>query len=220
MERVHRYVDLSLPIYTGAPSFPGDPPCEVRLCRTINSIGYNLSQLSFGSHQGTHLDAPFHFVEAGLTVDRLALDSWIGPAHVLDFAASAPGRVLSLADFAGFDDLVRPGARLLLRFDWDRLYPEPSYYERCPELSLEVAEWLAARQIALIGMDTPTPSLALWKEVHLALLNAGVVIVEGLAHLDQLPSREFLFLATPLQGGDGSPVRAVGILDACRVDSY
>jgi len=210
-----RYVDLTLPIYSGAPAFPGDPPCALHLFHTIESTGYNLSQLSFGSHQGTHLDAPFHFVEGGLTVDCVSLAQCIGPARVLDFSSRGPGSELAIEHFAPFAHLVQPGARLLLRFGWDQLYPRAAYYERCPELSLPVAEWLAARQIALVGMDSPTPSLTRWKDVHLALLQANVIIVEGLARLEQLPNREFFFMAAPLplQGGDGSPVRAAAIVD-------
>ena len=174
-----------------------------------------MSELSFGSHQGTHLDAPLHFIEGGLPAEKVSLAQCVGPARVLDFSDRDPGSVLAVEDFAPFSSLVQPGSRLLLRFGWDHLYPDAAYYEHCPEMSLPVAEWLAARQIALIGMDTPTPSLTWWKEVHLALLQANVIIVEGLSRLAQLPNREVVFIAVPLpiRGGDGSPVRAMAIVE-------
>lgn len=105
------------------------------------------------------------------------------------------------------------GARIIYRLDWDRHFPAPSYFTDFPGLTVEAARWLAARRIALLGMDSPGPNADQWAAMHLPLLSAEVVILEGLAHLDQLPAQFFL-VAAPLRirGADGSPVRALGLI--------
>ena len=111
---------------------------------------------------------------------------------------------------------IGPGARVLLRTDWDAHAELPDYRTHFPRLSREVAQWLAARGVWLVGVQTPSvASLADREElrdVHQILLRGSIVIVECLANLAQLPT-EVTFIALPLkvQGGDGSPVRAVAI---------
>jgi arylformamidase len=210
-----RIVDLSLDIYPGAPSFPGDPACQFNIHDTIASVGYNLTQICFGSHQGTHLDAPYHFYGRGKTVDQVDLERCVGPATVVDFSWKQPKESITVADFAPYEPIVQPGARILLRLGWDKMLGQPGYFTDFPSMTTELANWLASRKIALIGMDSPGPSADQWKDVHLALLAAEVVIVEGLANLEQLPTGEVFFVAAPLrlQGLDGSPVRALALLD-------
>ena len=85
-------VDLSLPIHDGAPSYPSDPTCSVTPFLTIPPHLANTSTISMGSHQGTHLDAPFHFLPDGITVDQIPLDQTSGPAFLLDLGDRPPGR--------------------------------------------------------------------------------------------------------------------------------
>jgi arylformamidase len=209
-----RIVDLSLEIYPDAPRFPGDPACRFDVHDTLASTGYNLTRVCFGTHQGTHLDAPRHFLDAGRPVDQLDLTRCVGPATLIDLSHKRPGETIDVADFLPGESAVHPGARIVLRLGWDRVFPEPRYYTDYPGMTVALGEWLAARQIALIGMDTPSPSATQWKEVHVALLGAEIVVVEGLANLDQLPS-EFFLVAVPLRlrGLDGSPIRALGLSD-------
>jgi len=108
-----------------------------------------------------------------------------------------------------------PGAKVIYRTGWDRTYNTPAYFADFPTLTLDAARWIARRRIGLLGMDTGTPSTE-WKECHLTLLGEGVemVIVEGLTNLDRLP-RHFTFIGFPLniQGRDGSPIRAVALVE-------
>jgi len=108
-----------------------------------------------------------------------------------------------------------PGAKVIYRTGWDRTYNTPAYFAGFPTLTLDAARWIARRRIGLLGMDTGTPSTE-WKECHLTLLGEGVemVIVEGLTNLDRLP-RHFTFIGFPLniQGRDGSPIRAVALVE-------
>jgi kynurenine formamidase len=195
-----------------------DPKISVIVHNTVATIGYNITQFSMGTHQGTHLDAPYHFLDDGKTVDQIALERCYGPALLVDLApgsfleAKAP---ITPAMFERYADRIQPGARVVYRTGWSRAFGTQEYFSDFPSLTLEAAQWLAARRIWLLGMDTPTPGTQ-WKEVHWTLLAQGVevVIVEGLTHLDQLPER-FTLAAFPLnfRGRDGSPCRAVAIVD-------
>lgn len=213
-----RFIDLSHPLRDGAPSFPGDPGLSVKVHRTIREVGYNLSEIRMGSHQGTHLDAPFHFFDNGKTLDRIELDRFYGPARMIDLApggALEPNTPLTIESFARFERLFTPGARILYRTGWDRLFGKEEFFEGIPDLTLEAAQWIADKRIGLLGMDTPTPSKD-FLPCHHILLGKGVeiVIVEGLKGLERLP-QDFTFIGFPLnfEGRDGSPIRAVAMIE-------
>jgi len=210
-------IDLSHPIEHGQLNFPFDPKPSVVVHNTVASIGYNITQVSLSTHQGTHLDAPFHFFDDGNTVDQLDLAKLYGEARLVDFApgtALAPQTPLTLEMFTRHEAVFQPGARVIYRTGWDRMFGRPEFFSKFPTVTLDAARWIASRGIALLGMDTPTPSVD-WMECHHLLLGNGVeiVIVEGLANLERLPP-VFTFIGFPLniKGRDGSPIRAVAVV--------
>jgi kynurenine formamidase len=210
--------DLSHPLEHGQLNFPWDPKISVVAHNTVGSIGYNITQISMSTHQGTHLDAPFHFYDDGKTVDQMRLEQFYGKTTLIDLA---PGRALAAKTpltvemFTAHADKFKAGAKIIYRTGWDRQFGKAEYFAEFPTLTLEAARWIADREIGLLGMDTPTPSAA-WKECHHILLKAGVeiVIVEGLTHLEQLPET-FIFMGFPLnvKGRDGAPIRAVALVE-------
>jgi arylformamidase len=213
-----RLIDLSCPLEHGQATFPFDPKLSIITHNTIASIGYNITQISMSTHQGTHLDAPRHFFDEGVPVDALPLDRFFGEATLVDLApGSAVGskQLITVDMFAAHTDRFQPGAKILYRTGWDQAFGRPEYFTDFPSLTLDAAEWIASRRIGLLGMDTPTPSTQ-WKEVHQVLLRPGteIVVVEGLANLELLPAR-FTLAAFPLKikDRDGSPIRAVAILE-------
>jgi len=213
-----KLIDLSEPLEQGQLNFPFDPKLSIVVHNTIASIGYNMTQISMATHQGTHLDVPFHFFNDGKTVDQVSLERFYGPAVLVDLA---PGGYLeaktpiTLEMFKPHEEKFQSGAKVIYRTGWDRAFGTPESFSDFPTLTLEAARWIADRRIGLLGMDTLTPSTD-WKEVHLTLLRKGVeiVIVEGLTNLEKLPER-FTFVGFPLniKGRDGSPIRAVAIVD-------
>jgi kynurenine formamidase len=212
------FIDLSHPLSDGLPSFPGDPQLAIKVHNTLPQAGYNLTKITMGSHQGTHLDAPFHFFDDGKTLDRIELGRFYGPARMIDLAPGSvlqPNTILTLESFAPFEHLFTPGARILYRTGWDRLFGTEDFFEGFPDLALETAQWIADKKIGLLGMDTPTPSKD-FVPCHRVLLGKGIeiVIVEGLRGLERLP-RDFIFIGFPLnfEGRDGSPIRAVALID-------
>ncbi|MBN1908095.1 MAG: cyclase family protein [Pirellulales bacterium] len=213
-----RLVDLTHPLEHGQPNFPLDPKLSIVVHNTVGSIGYNITQISMSTHQGTHLDAPRHFFDDGRPVDAIPLERFFGVTSLVDLApgsALAPEQPITLDMLRPHAEKFQPGAKIVYRTGWDREFGKPEFFSDFPSLTLEAAEWIAGQKIELLGMDTPTPGNE-WKEIHLALLGPGVeiVIVEGLANLDLLPER-FTLAAFPLKikDRDGSPIRAVAIID-------
>jgi len=213
-----RLIDLSHPLEHGQANFPFDPKLSVVTHNTIASIGYNITQISMSTHQGTHLDAPRHFYDEGAAVDEVPLERFFGEATLVDLApggALEPRQPITRAMLVAHAEAFRPGAKVVYRTGWDRQFGRPEYFTDFPSLTLDAAQWIASRRIGLLGMDTPTPGTE-WKEIHLALLRPGteIVLVEGLARLDLLPAR-FTLAAFPLRiaGRDGSPVRAVAVVE-------
>lgn len=206
-------IDLSHPLRDGMLSFPGDPVLHVTPFHTTAAPPRcNVSQISMGTHQGTHLDAMFHFLDDGKTLDQMPLDWFYGPARMIRIPKTA-GDEITTEDLAAHEDLLTPGARILLNTGWHRQIGQENYFSDFPSMTQDAAKYLASRKLRLIGMDMPTPSKDYY-EVHHTLLAREVemVIVESLTNLDALPDgREFTFIGFPLNfaGRDGSPIRAV-----------
>lgn len=211
-------IDLSHPLEDGQPNYPGDPEISIVACDTVESTGYNLTRISMSSHQGTHLDVPFHFFDDGKTLDEVSLDRFYGPARLVDLAPGtmlSPKALLTVEMFAPHAEAFQPGAKVIYRTGWDRMFGSPDFLSESPSLTLEAARWIASRKISLLGMDTLTPTMEHGLECHHVLLGKGaeIIIVEGLANLHLLPP-VFTFIGFPLniKGRDGSPIRAVAVV--------
>ena len=209
-----RLVDLTHPLVDAQSGYPSDPELRIRPYHTLASAGYNVAEIRASTHQGTHLDAPYHFFDDGATVERIPLDRFCGEAVLVDLAPGgtlAPRAEIGVEMLEAHGEAFAPGARVLCRTGWDRRWGKAGFFADHPSLSNGAARWIASRRIALLGLDTPSPS-ADELEVHRILLGAGaeIVIVESLANLDQLPPRfTFIGFPLPLAGCDGSPIRAV-----------
>ncbi len=208
-----RIVDLTLMMR------PGMRGVDFEVRSTIDGKGWNTTILHLYSHAGTHMDAPYHFVAQGETLDNLVLEKCVGPAHVLDLTSVKPRDLITVEHLAPYAEKIGPGSRLLLKTGWSARADTPEYRNHLPRVSLPLAKWLAERRIALLGVEMPAVADVNNKEelttVHQVLLGAEIVIVEGLANLNALRQKQVTFIALPLklEGGDGSPVRAIAIED-------
>lgn len=209
-----KLIDLSHPLRHGQQTFPMDPKLSIIPHCTTETLRYNLTQVSMGTHQGTHLDAMYHFVDDGKTLDQMPLEWFYGPARVLRIPKKA-GEEITAADFQPYEEYLTPEAKIIYETGWHRHFGEDNFFSDFPSLTQEAARYLASRKIRLLGMDTPTPGRD-WFEVHHILLASDVeiVVVESLANLDQLPDN-FTFIGFPLnfEGRDGSPIRAIGVTE-------
>jgi arylformamidase len=204
-----RLIDISTPVSDGMSGFPGDPPVEVARVRSIAAgDAYNLSRLALGSHAGTHVDPPAHFLHGGLTVDRIDLTALNGACHVLQIPDDR--RVVRAKDL---DALPAGVERLLLRTaNSARWEQSPRFFPDYVALDASAAEWIARRRLRVVGIDAlsiesdPTDAFP----VHHRLLAEGVLILEGL-RLAGVAAGPYELRCLPLrvQDGDGGPARAV-----------
>lgn len=210
-----RVIDLSLPVYNEMPVYPGDPKVFFMKYRSINPDGYNLTQFLMGSHTGTHLDVPLHFVDGGQSIDKFPPESFMGEAYVVDLSYKKAEEDITPEDLAPYEDKIQSGTKLLLRTDWYKVLPDRRYFKEQPRISYELALWLVEKKVSLLGLETPTINPVDNKKLHQTLLSGGIILVEALAHLDEIKKDKVFFIALPLKivNGDGSPVRAVAIED-------
>jgi arylformamidase len=202
-------IDISVPIYTGMVFYPGDPGAVIEPVRRIAEGDVaNISELRLGSHTGTHVDAPHHFENGKITVDRIPLDTLIGPARVVD--------VTEAETFIFREDLEKAGAggaeRLLLKTTNSRLWAQMEFDKEYVSLSDDAADFLVERGVKLVAVDYL--SIERYKSesfyVHHSLLRQGIVILEGI-DLSEVDAGEYELACLPLKilDGDGSPARAV-----------
>ena len=206
-----RVIDLSLAINDGMRGV------NVSVAKRLDVDGWNATTLNLYSHCGTHMDAPRHFLPGGASLDQQDLNVCVGPASIVNIAPASPKQLITIEHLGALADAIGPGTRLLFRTDWYQRHGTPEYRDELPRISLELAKWLVERRVALIGVEPPSVAdvnnMSELTEVHQTLFRGNVVIVEGLARLDQITSSSVEFIALPLKisGGDGSPVRAIAI---------
>lgn len=204
-----RWIDISTPIRPGMAGFPGDPPVEFENVRSLKAgAPYALSKITMGSHVGTHVDPPAHFLEGGASADQLDLDRLNGPALVHQLPETT--RRVTAEELRK----VPPGThRLLLRTsNSDRWESASGFFPDYVALDPSAAERLVELEVRLVGVD----SLSIESDpaeqypVHHRLLRAGVAILEGLRLASVVPgSYELRCLPLRLVGADGAPARAV-----------
>jgi arylformamidase len=203
-------IDLTIPMQDGLiESCPGEPRGHFMPFATIADHGWASHQLLLYTHGGTHLDAPCHFIAGARDVASLPLEAMMGPALVADVQVDEDS-TFSLNDIR-WPRPPHAGERVLLRTGWERRRGTPEYFTRSPHLGLDVAQYVVDQDIALLGLDLPTPNRHAAHEVHQILLGAGILLIEALINLTAIEESEGLLtcLALPLVGLDGSPVRVV-----------
>lgn len=204
--------DVTLPVSGSMLTWPGDPPVSVRRTSDVGrGDSSTVSELILGSHTGTHVDAPAHFLPGGYGVDRIPMTALVGDAYVAD----ARGRhgALSHDDMAG---LNVPGgtSRLLIRSDNSRLWDQasPAFPDSYVCLSPGAAEWCVERGLVCVGVDflSVEQKGSPGHPTHVTLLRAGIAIIEGLDLRAVEPgSCELLCLPLRITGCDGSPARVL-----------
>jgi arylformamidase len=204
-----RFHDISLPLRDGGVVYPGDPAVRIGVHLAIaRGDPANVSTLALGSHSGTHVDAPSHFLPGGDTVDRLPLGRMVGPAVVVDVSGRAGG--IGPEELAEYDLAGR--TRVLLRTGNADLLRRGEFSPEYRALNPGGARFLLDRGVELVGVDTLSVERFGSEDfpVHRMLLGEGVVIVEGL-DLAGVRAGRYGLVCLPLRLADldGAPARAV-----------
>ncbi len=212
-----RPIDLSLTISESIPTFPGSPATRFIRWSDIRDDGYNLEVLFLSSHTGTHLDAPYHFVEDGLKINQISLDRLVGRA-VLIKLRKAKNMPITRADIVLFEKRngkIPDGASVFFFTSWQKNLREDNYFAENPGLDVSSARYLATKKINLVGIDSPSIDLGSDESfsAHRILSENNVLIVENLANMEKIRTKEFNFTILPLKLKDatGSPVRAIAM---------
>jgi arylformamidase len=209
------YFELSHPIETTMPVYPGDPAPKITPARRVPAP-WRVTDLRMGTHTGTHMDAPAHYFPGGKTIDAYPPERLVLPGMVWDVPGLPDEGKISWEALAGLVAAVPTGGAAIIRTGWGQWWGAKRYW-RYPSLSVEAARGLAAGQASLIGMDLPSadPLVHTPPLIHEILLAKDILLVENLAGLDQLEPRrvyQFAFLPLLLAGLDGSPIRAAAWL--------
>ena len=229
------WVDLTPLIENGMPRWPSHPPLVVHPTVTHEHDGCFIQTIFMSEHSGAHVDAPAHSHPGAETIETFGPDFLIRPAKVLHWEEREwqAGDLATAADFAEWERTtghrIEAGDVVLVNYGWLAKYWRADggwkwYAENMPGMDEGVADLLLERGVRAVGSDTVTcgsavvdgrsvapPPQGCW--LHAKLLRAGVLLLECLRNLEQLPD-ECLFVALPLpiRGGSGSPVRAVAFV--------
>jgi len=206
---IARWIDVSVPLKNGMVHWPGDPAFSISQPRSLDrGDTVTLSHLDMGVHSGTHMDAPAHFVRGGKHIDDLPLDAVIGRARVIAIRSK---RRIEPAELV--EHRIRRGERILFKTaNSRRCWTTNDFVQDFVHISPAAAEWLAARQVKTVGVDYLSVGgyKAGGRETHLALLGAGIWVIEGLNLSGAKPGPvDMICLPLKLIGAEGAPARVI-----------
>jgi kynurenine formamidase len=222
-------IDLTHTIHDDIQIFPGDPVPSIGQGLTHEKDYCHVDLLKLGSHTGTHIDAPYHFLKDGQRIDELPARRFVGNGILIDVSHKPDRDVIGSQDLESHLSEIKKGEFVILRTGWDRYFGTPRYLQH-PYLSAAGAEFLLEHGASLVGIDALNIDSSYQtvtgaedgKEdgeshpdygypAHDILLGNDILIVENLCGLDKIKQVRGLysFLPLKLKGSDGSPIRAV-----------
>ena len=208
-------IDLSHTIHPEMVVFPGTEQPILTPANTMEKDGFREMKITIYSHTGTHLDAPGHMLENGLTLDQYPVEQFMGSAVLLDLS-NLQSEVIDINSLVNYKDLIAKADFLILRTDWSKYWGHKQYFQGYPVLSSEAANWLLGFRLKGLGVDTISIDRMDSKSfpIHYLFLGKGLIIIENLTNLAAIRSQSFLFSCLPLkhENADGSPIRAIAIV--------
>ena len=203
-----KFVDLSHPISNEMATYPSDPDISIIREKDIQTNRTLLHRFTMGTHTGTHLDAPAHIISGGKTLESFPLSSFTGKTVKVDLK--------SISELDRIDEKVDG---IIFNSSWYKRFKEPEIYfgSDRPEIPIYLVKKAIEMGIKYFGCDLPSvdKSGSKDKPIHNALLKENIIIYESLTNLDKLPLLtpfEFYGFPLPFVGLDGSPVRAIGVI--------
>ena len=203
-ELSRKWVDVSVPIYAGMVHFPDNPSIEIDTIMDVEKGDIcTLSRFTMGSHTGTHIDAPIHFLPGGTGANEVPLENLVGSARVIEIRD--PNAVK--ADELRVHNLAVRERLLFKTSNSERCWKTSQFVHDFVSIAEDAASYLASLNTLAVGIDYLSAGSP---EVHRTLLGAGVVIVEGL-NLTGISQGRYELLCLPLKilGGDGAPARVL-----------
>ena len=211
-----RAIDLTHELKNGMPVYPGDPSPTFDHYSTLDKNGVNLTRLTMGSHTGTHLDAPKHFIADGIGIDKIPPSKLIGEAYVADLSTKPIGSGILAEDLHRFEQKIKPDDIVVCYTGCSDHWEDEKICKNFTYLEGDAAEYLVSKRVRAVGIDflsvekfgAPEPI------AHKTLLGSGIFIIESLnRELRKLVGQRVLLICMPLklEGGDGAPARVVAV---------
>ena len=214
-----KILDLTLTISDKLPTFPGSPKPNFIQWENLKDDGYNLELLFLSSHTGTHLDAPYHFLENGLKIHEINPKRLIREAILIRSRKKA-NQAITKNDIQKFEKKygkIPNNSTVVFWTGWQKTLHNDSYFNENPGLSEAAAKYLVSKKTNLVGIDSPSIDFKGSQRfsVHRIFSKNNILIVENLANLEKIQSSKFYFVVLPLKlkGATGSPVRAIAFVD-------
>jgi arylformamidase len=215
---VAEWKDITLALNNELPMMPGDlssdgpvkDPTFNRFFDVNKGDGVTMTRIEMNTHDGTHIDAPLHFIKRGQTIDNMPLDTTVGVTRIIEIK---DGESIKVAELEPYD--IQPGERIIFKTK-----NSPHVYDKRREpgnyiyITTETARYLADRKVRMIGIDYLTigdnKQPQNMKETHDVLLGAEVYVIEGL-NLDGVAPGDYELVCLPLklEKGDACPCRAL-----------
>jgi kynurenine formamidase len=219
MSRSSKLYDLTHPLNSSTPIYPGDPHYSAQSLASVAKDGYEIHKLSLCSHTGTHVNAPSHFIEKGLSIDQIPLSTFVGSAVIIDLSKEIqPKQKIIWKDIEPYEGTLKPGVIVVICTGWYEKWGTEEYFNH-PYMMKEVAEEFVARGIKAVAVDFLNPDETVLGgesengfQFHQVVLRAGVIIAENLTNVKPLiglPNIHVSLLPLKLEGIDGSPIRAI-----------
>ncbi|GAU09099.1 cyclase family protein [Desulfoplanes formicivorans] len=207
-------IDLTHEIHSGMPVFPGTPPVRIHTANTLDEHGFEERLVSMSTHTGTHMDNPSHVLRGQGGLDTVSPERFMGPACLLD----ARGKTeITENDLVPLEASLERADFLILRTGWQEKWGTPAYFSGFPVLTRKAARYLAGFGLKGVGVDAISMDRMEDEElpIHRILLGHNILIIENLTNVGELPREGFYFTALPLRirHGDGSPVRALAVIN-------
>ena len=217
---MNKVIDLTQLINSSMTVYPGTVPTKIEKYNTIEKDGFAELKLTFCTHIGTHIDAPCHILKNMKSLDQFPVDKFIGKAILIPCMHE---KEISLEYLKPFKERISKTEFILFFTGWQFKWNTEKYFDDFTALTKEAAEWLATFNLKGIGFDAISADkvdfnekdLSVALKIHNVLLGNEIIIIENLTNLDKLPDTLFTFQCMPLkvENADGSPVRAIAILD-------
>ena len=209
-------IELSHPIHPSMPVYPGASPPAIVPLAEIDTHGFEEHRIEIPSHTGTHLDVPSHMLKGGASLDQFPPDGFIGPGIVINTVAGNAHQI-SVSDLESHRRRLATAEFALIYTGWYRHWGQPAYFERFPCLDRSAAQWLSEMGLKGVGIDTPSFDRMHSNRhpIHKIFFSRNVILIENLTNLDPLPQSGFTMVCLPLpiERADGSPIRAVALID-------
>jgi len=214
-----KIVDLTLTVSDKIPTFPGSPQPSFIPWENVKEDGYNLELLFLSTHTGTHMDAPYHFLEKGAKIHEISLKKLVAEA-ILIKSKKKNGESITKIDIQKFEKKhgkINNFSSVIFSTGWQRNLQKKYYFTKNPGLSVSAAKYLVSKKINMVGIDSPSIDLGTDSKfsVHHVLAKNNILIVENLANLNKIKSNNFHLITSPLKlkNATGSPIRAFGFVD-------